>query len=269
MPRREARAPIPRVAHVVWMQGEGHRNVAARVAGARAQWAAAGLACEFWDDGAVVALLRKQYAPGDADRYLSVLSTIVRADIARAYILHARGGVYADLDCAPTRHWGALLEELEAGRGDVWIAGSRVWGANNALIVSRRGAPFWDEFQRAVAHALKCPTLTDIVARVALPTWDVLRTAGPVAYARLAGTRGLRVLDADTFVSTVPDGGRAGRSAPDPRAWAVHTAENTWFSRSEVRLHVALVALLLALALAGIAALAAAAGAPPTSLTRR
>ena len=58
----------------------------------------------LWTADDVEALVKQKY-PQHWDMYRSVRYPIMRADIARLLILHAYGGLYADLDTIPNRQW--------------------------------------------------------------------------------------------------------------------------------------------------------------------
>ena len=58
----------------------------------------------LWNADEVEALIKNKYAQ-HWDMYCSVRYPIMRCDIARLIILHAYGGLYADLDTMPNREW--------------------------------------------------------------------------------------------------------------------------------------------------------------------
>ena len=58
----------------------------------------------LWNSDEIETLVRTRY-PQFWDLYTSVRYPIMRVDIGRIAILHAYGGLYADLDTLPTRHW--------------------------------------------------------------------------------------------------------------------------------------------------------------------
>ena len=60
----------------------------------------------MWDADMVETLMRSQYDQF-WDMYQHVRYPVMRADIARIAILHAYGGLYADLDTMPNRQWYA------------------------------------------------------------------------------------------------------------------------------------------------------------------
>ena len=69
----------------------------------------------LWNTGEVEALVKKKY-PQHWEMYSGVRYPIMRCDMARLMILHAYGGLYADLDTLPNREW---YEDAEFALGRV------------------------------------------------------------------------------------------------------------------------------------------------------
>jgi hypothetical protein len=63
-----------------------------------------GIPYHMWTAKEVEALIQRVY-PDHWDMYTTVRYPVMRADMARLLILHAYGGLYADLDTFPTRAW--------------------------------------------------------------------------------------------------------------------------------------------------------------------
>lgn len=209
-PAAAALPPIPRVVHQLWMQGEADAPEKVRAsfaawrsavsAGTGAPWA--GWRHTLWDERRVVRLLRRSY-PQWLKPYLRVLNTVVRADIARAFVLHARGGLYVDADCVPTRlnfDWPAPRHREAERAVPVLISqgakASPVIGAvpTNCVIASSRGALFWTrDFLPRVSKSLERPGWFVTLASIVEPDAALVDIAGPLAYRALRDSPLLRI----------------------------------------------------------------------------
>lgn len=180
---------VPRVVHQIWLQGvaDAPPDIQDAVTRAAPHW---GAPVEWWDERSIRALIKTEYA--HLLRLYDSLHTIIeRADLGRALILHARGGVYADADYVPHATfgsvWRVLDAEVKSGRTfgvPRMCCGAMGWlmPVNNAWMWSAPREPFWlaglvAETQRALA----APRLADILLSIPLVTWPVLTTTGPVA----------------------------------------------------------------------------------------
>ena len=63
----------------------------------------------LWNAGEVESLVKQRY-PQYWDMYSSVRYPVMRCDIGRLLIIHAYGGLYADLDTKPNRSWYEQVE---------------------------------------------------------------------------------------------------------------------------------------------------------------
>jgi len=63
----------------------------------------------LWNADELEALVKHKY-PQYWDMYVDVRYPVMRCDIGRIIILHAYGGLYADLDTEPNRHWYEQVE---------------------------------------------------------------------------------------------------------------------------------------------------------------
>ena len=141
----------------------------------------------LWDEASVVQLLEQQF-PEWVDWFLGLQRVISKCDAARAFILHAFGGVYADCDFDPNPETIASFSKM--GDQRVVFVGSPWYGANNFLIASPPKAAFWlEEFLPSMQDALAAPTLWDIFLSIGWSTWPVLSSSGPVAVARMVARR--------------------------------------------------------------------------------
>ena len=105
--------PSPKVLHQIWWQGE--KAIPAEYAPMRASWAATNptWTIKLWDEASATALINNSYA-WFAPVFHALPSKIQKADAARYAILHAEGGVYADLDVEAF----LPLDEVVAPRGE-------------------------------------------------------------------------------------------------------------------------------------------------------
>ncbi len=92
--------------HSVWIQGEASapkENVSA--------WKALHPGAEFtvWDDASIRSLLEESY-PELMHRYTSAISFAQAKDVASFAIVHAKGGLFLDMDFQPRRSVAPLLE---------------------------------------------------------------------------------------------------------------------------------------------------------------
>ena len=170
--------------HQLWLQGWKHApaRLRERVEQNRSKWGPASVVW-LWDEERVVKLLELQY-PEHLEWYLSLQRVISKCDAARAFILHAFGGVYADCDFDPNPDTIESFARLATQR--VVFIGSPWYGCNNFLIASAPHAPFW--FGAYLPHMkmqLQSPSPYDVFVGMAWSTWPVLSSSGPVALGRL------------------------------------------------------------------------------------
>lgn len=231
-----SRAP-PRVVHQIWMQG------AALCPKSKSQLESQPWGPDvkhiLWDERAISALVDAQY-PQWKTLWHGIQSLIIKCDVARAFLLHEYGGIYADIDYEPSEaHKNAF--NLVLGRDVVVGAYQSVLVdrvPNNAWIAAVPRAPFWTEvFLPHVATQLARPPLIDIVGALAYPPWTVLATAGPVAFWRWRAAGMVDVIPRDVVYSE----------------FGVHARFKTgpWFGVYATVIHGVLVALLLMFAAIG------------------
>lgn len=196
---------VPRVVHLIWMQGR--EAAPPKYAANIAAWGPLnpGWTVRFWDEAQIRALAAERY-PEWAHLVdpATVPVLVERADVGRTMILHALGGVYADLDYAPLKPFDPLIERLEAdarGRGWPDVAAAAFgggWGINNCLLVSSPGAAYWSEHLWPAADAWlrngHKDGLWDVACATVMPTWTTLGFAGPLTYMRLLKEPAARIL---------------------------------------------------------------------------
>lgn len=129
----------------------------------------------MWDDDDIRQLIHVHY-PKYASMYDALPLHICRVDIARYFMLHHMGGLYADMDFF-------CFRPIQLPRGDtVGLVGSTAANeiVQNSLMTSTVGHPFWihlvDEIYR---FFIREPTLIGDTADY------VLRSTGPIMLSRL------------------------------------------------------------------------------------
>jgi hypothetical protein len=173
-----------RIVHQIWMQGESRcpktvRELSAQPWGPNVKYI-------LWDWIKITRLIEKEYKEW-APMWYTLPSLIITCDVARAFILHKHGGVYADIDYEPS----ILHNQVWDLQGDVIVGGYQSVGwdiiPNNAWIFSQPKAAFWiDSFLPRVKQQITNPYWIDIFLTSMIGNWwTVVSTAGPVAWWRL------------------------------------------------------------------------------------
>ena len=216
--------------HQIWLQGPPPQKYARNIE----TWKALH-AHRMWDESQIVQLIQAKY-PEHLQWFQSLPRLIQKADVSRAFILHAHGGVYADLDYVPHQSFAPLWNNVLSG--EVHVGTQRWWVfpdcINNAVILSAPGASFWTEFLAYAQAKTQRLGALDSIVRQYIPTWDVVAVTGPIAYARIGGVKRIRGLY-DGFGS--------------------HEAHNAWFDREELAVVAWFQIALTVLAICGLVAI--------------
>ena len=147
---------IPKVFHQIWIGGDVPAEYDAYRESIRRHhpdWEH-----RVWDDDEIRALIRKGY-PWFLEAYDEIERPVMRADCGGYLILHALGGVYADMDMEFIKPIDAVLTDrtlvlceepaLHGQRMGVRVRGlTRLIAA--ALMASVPGHPFWDHLMRVL-----------------------------------------------------------------------------------------------------------------------
>jgi mannosyltransferase OCH1-like enzyme len=231
--------------HQIWLQGWKHApsRVRLRVGTNSGKWGA-NSKVHLWDDVSIVQLIEMQY-PEHLEWYLGLQRVISKCDAARAFVLHAFGGIYADCDFDPDPD--TIGSFLKLGSQRVAFVGSPWYGANNFLIASPQYAPFWTEvYLPWMKFSLESPSLWDIAVSIGWSTWPVMASSGPVGIARMLARR--PDLAFALPPSTEADYGFHGTRDTD--------VNSSWYRFRTHRIQQLLVLVLVTLAAAGILHLA-------------
>jgi len=138
-----------------------------------------------WSEKQIIDLLVQQYSHC-LKRYLQVMNTIQRCDIARAFILHAHGGLYMDIDFNPNASMVEFFREpLLWNSHKVIVGQNSLLGVNNAWIYSNKGNLFWEKYLSLAFGEIESPTLLNIFISLVFPTWSIISSTGPEIYNKL------------------------------------------------------------------------------------
>lgn len=202
---------IPRLVHQLWKTA----NASSYAAGAsRDAWRAAlellNYTARLWtDDVARLVSARYAWLRPTLDGYAR---DIQRADVARLVVVHAEGGVYADLDVYPASAPApACLRRLGLDAVFAPTAGAR--GLSNHFFLARRGAPVLQWALREARRRAAAPS-----RRILLPYLCVFWSTGPLML-----TAAVR-----SYARAVADPALGVLSEPLARAVVRHEAGRSW-----------------------------------------
>lgn len=231
-----------RLVHQIWMQGWKYApfELLDRMQTSEKHWGEHTQVMK-WDEQGIIQLLESSF-PSYVQWYMSIHNLIIRCDVARAFILHEFGGLYADCDYDPSLLHNAAWK---SDSSVVWAGHDKLLGGNNAwMLALQPKMPFWlDIYIPYVQTNLREPSLKDIAGNIFLNTWSVLSTTGPFAIARLADRypRHLRLIPYETVF----------------KQWGIHMSkEPTWYTWRTLRLQRLCVCILLSFAFIGLVCIA-------------
>lgn len=170
------------IVHQIWLQGWKYAPsyIINRVNKNKSLWNAP---VWLWDESRIIHLLETEY-PTYLSWFLSLQRVIWKCDVARAFILHHYGGVYADCDFDPNPV--TIQYFYEEAKSKVTFIGSPWYGCNNFLIASPPKHVFWlEKYIPFIQESILHPTWFDFFMRLYSSTWIVLATSGPIAINRL------------------------------------------------------------------------------------
>jgi mannosyltransferase OCH1-like enzyme len=182
-------SPAPAYVHQVWVGGQFPARPAQLAS--IASWKRAFPRAEhvLWTDATADAFVRDEY-PRVWPAYAALETPVQKADLLRYMALHARGGLYADLDYVCLRPFA--VDPDATAFGEAHVAGT----PNNALIVAPAGCPVMAALLAEAQRRLAAParTLEPRLARVFRETGpglvgDVVRAAGARRVVRLPAAR--------------------------------------------------------------------------------
>jgi mannosyltransferase OCH1-like enzyme len=140
---------------------------------------------KLWNEKNIVELLARSY-PNCLDRYLRIMNTIQRCDIARGFILHSYGGLYMDIDYEPNESIQEFFQDSLLWKSKKVIVGSNdLLGVNNAWIYSSSNHFFWEKYLSMAFSEVESPSLVNIFIGLVFPTWSIISSTGPEVYNKL------------------------------------------------------------------------------------
>lgn len=171
---RRSQMPAPPIAiHHIWVGGPFVPTDAQAAAMASWREAFPDVPVRVWLDDDADRLLARY--PRVRRVYDALSAPVAKADVLRYVVLHAHGGLYADLDYACLRRF--RLPDAPAVVEANWLGAADQAGAvNNGLLSAPApGEPFW----ASVLDALTAPPRRKRLAQRLSRTVDVIETTGP------------------------------------------------------------------------------------------
>jgi len=143
---------IPRIIHQIWFWNgkEPRQDIPAHFQRWSTRWQALNPEWKYmsWTEESVVELLKSKY-PEHLQRWQCCPRWIIRHDLARAFILHAYGGLYLDHDILPINPLHHLLDRLPSSCKLSFLEFRSLFAPpyddelNNSFLLSSKAHPFW------------------------------------------------------------------------------------------------------------------------------
>ena len=144
-----------------------------------------GIQVKIWTEREIIDLIATKYSMY-LSRYIKMLNTIQRCDIARAFILHSEGGLYMDVDYRPLPAiTNFFTDALLWGSTKVIVGDNDLMGVNNAWIYSSAGHDFWSLYLHSSFEEVELPKVSNICLSLVFPTWEIISSTGPGIYNKL------------------------------------------------------------------------------------
>lgn len=134
---------IPNVVHQLW-KTDNVRTYSTEIEASLNSWKnmfePLNYTIKLWTDDDILQLVKGKYS-WILTTYETYPQNIQRADIARLLVIHAEGGIYADLDVYPTSaHQIQCLQHL--GLQAIFASTESTLGLSNHFFMAQRGSPF-------------------------------------------------------------------------------------------------------------------------------
>jgi mannosyltransferase OCH1-like enzyme len=174
--RANAELGIPRLVHQIW-KTDDVQTYSTELQPSYESWVAMfepfNYTVKLWTDDDILQIIRTKYA-WLLSTYESYRWSIQRADVARLIVVHAEGGIYADLDAYPSSAQQVLcLRHL--GLQAVFSTTAGTIGLSNHFFMAKRGSPY---LQWALCEAKRRAGLAP--RRILLPYLQVFWSTGPI-----------------------------------------------------------------------------------------
>ncbi|GJC90313.1 inositol phosphoceramide mannosyltransferase 1 [Colletotrichum liriopes] len=168
--------PIPKIVHQIWKNSNvSTYPVQASYETWKKDLEPLNYTVKLWTDDDVLALIKTNYT-WLLSTYEGYSQNIQRADVARLVVVHAEGGLYADLDVYPrSKKEMACLQNF--GFQAIFAPTSGTLGLSNHFFMAQRRSPFL-EWALQEAKRRGGPTSR----RILLPYLRVFWSTGPIMY---------------------------------------------------------------------------------------
>jgi mannosyltransferase OCH1-like enzyme len=155
----------------------------------------------YWDETTIVLLIQQHY-PSWLPMFHKLPMTILKCDVARAFLLHYYGGCYADIDYIPSHTFAQVSRQIPLDR----ICLPRYFGIgktmmpNNNIIMCAPGNDAWvQSYLPYVKNYLRTGgSWGDCYCSMLFPPWYVFAFTGPLALWRAIPT--INILNEDTVI---------------------------------------------------------------------
>ncbi|KAF7595950.1 hypothetical protein BBP40_004096 [Aspergillus hancockii] len=132
---------IPNFIHQIWKTTDVNTYpMAASHESWKAMFEPMNYTVKMWTDEDILRLIIAKYS-WLLPTYEGYPQNIQRADVARLVVVHAEGGIYADLDVHPTSFEGILCLQQLGLRG-IFAPTARTFGLSNHFFMAERGSAF-------------------------------------------------------------------------------------------------------------------------------
>ncbi|KAK6337013.1 hypothetical protein TWF718_009798 [Orbilia javanica] len=211
--RSSSKPGIPKIIHQIWKTSNVSEYSLDPSHGSwKALYEPRKYVVKLWTDDDIHELIKEKY-PSLLSTYEGYPHSIQRADMARLVVVHAEGGVYADLDVYP-RAVGELQCLQNLGMEAIFAPTAKTRGVSNHFFMAEKGSPFlqWVLSEAQQRSGLNSNQIVLPYLRVFWSTGPMMVTAAALEYAAIRGeNHRVAVLDEERYVRKVV-GHAAGRS---------------------------------------------------------
>lgn len=174
---------IPKIVHHMWMQGFEYAPVKKDIIIQRT-WGS-NVQHLFWDEKSILNLIKTKYSEWLLF-FIKIQVLIIKCDIARAFILHYYGGVYADLDIIPTKNHESVFRTTDER---IIVPSQHLFNTflsfpNNNWMACKPNNIWWIEsfLPHAQKYLKEGGSFVDAFLMSIFSNYHVFATAGPIVY---------------------------------------------------------------------------------------